>query len=182
MEHHSERPMELETAHQTERPMELETAHQTEMQRGWKIPREMLMEPHWERPMEHLQPLSIPVPTNLRHCRQHQVRNHPDYIDGLEAKLQSIPRSQIGYKPYRLARSMYTWDHMAGDHLEELELELELEELDLEEVDLLDFELELQLLELQLLDLELESQCMGLPLSRPMSMLQYEYRHHFDQV
>ena len=51
---------------------------------------------------------------------------------------------------------MYMWDQMAGEYLE-----LELEELEQE---------------------ELESQCMGLPLSRPLSMLQDEYRLHFDQV
>ena len=51
---------------------------------------------------------------------------------------------------------MYMWDQMAGE-LEELEQE----------------ELEQE---------ELESQCMGLPLSRPLSKLQDEYRLHFDQV
>ena len=124
--------------------------------------------------MELLQPFSIPVRTNFLHCRHDQVRNQPGYIDGLEANLHSIPRSQIRYKPYRLARSMYVWDQMAGVQLElELEEELELEwelELELEE-----WELEL---ELEVVDLE----CMGLPLSRPLSMLPLRYRLHFDQV
>jgi len=51
---------------------------------------------------------------------------------------------------------MYMWDQTAG----------ELEELEQEE------------LELEVVGLE----CMGLPLSRPLSKLQDEYRHHFDQV